>query len=62
MMETYLGDAVYARYDEVTGHIVLTTEDVIQTTNIIYLEPDVADNVVKYIKMVEMERNTRVSD
>jgi hypothetical protein len=38
-IKTYLGDQVYADYDGF--HVTLTTENGIQTTNIIYLEPAV---------------------
>ena len=36
----YLGDAVYAQVDEI-GCLVLTTEDGIEATNRIVLEPEV---------------------
>lgn len=39
-MKTYLGDAVYA--EETAGMIRLTTEDGLDETNVIYLEPEVA--------------------
>lgn len=35
----YLGDAVYA--EDVNGMVKLTTEDGIQATNTIYLDPEV---------------------
>jgi hypothetical protein len=38
-MKTYLGDGVYADYDG--HHIILTTEDGVVATNLIYLEPAV---------------------
>ena len=38
--KVYLGDAVYAEYDEL-GRIVLTTSDGRRDTNIIVLEPEV---------------------
>lgn len=45
--KTYLGDAVYAEWKN--GILVLTTEDGIQATNAIYLEPEVIDALLKYL-------------
>lgn len=45
----YLGDAVYVRMDEFNG-ITLTTENGITTTNEIYLEPEVWQNLLEYMK------------
>jgi len=45
--KVYLGDAVYAAYD---GYgLVLTTEDGIQTTNTIYLEPEVVQSLLDFV-------------
>lgn len=44
----YLGDAVYVDFDGY--HIVLTTEDGIQATNTVYLEPQVLDAFNKYVE------------
>lgn len=42
----YIGDAVYVEYN---GHsFVLTTENGITTTNIIFLEPEVYTELLKY--------------
>jgi hypothetical protein len=38
-VKAYLGDAVYADFDG--HHVVLTTENGLETTNTIYLVPDV---------------------
>jgi hypothetical protein len=46
----YLGDAVYA---EIEGAMVkLTTENGIETTNTIYLEPHVAEELVRYLRSI----------
>ena len=50
MEKTYLGDAVYASYD---GYqIELTTEDGLQVTNRIYLEPQVLEAFSRYTKQI----------
>ena len=50
-MKEYLGDGVYARDDGyVNGLIILTTEDGVRVTNIIYLEPQVIANLQVYLK------------
>lgn len=49
MAKTYLGDGVYADVDN-AGQLVLTTEDGINTTNTIYLEPEVVFALFEYIK------------
>jgi uncharacterized protein YbcI len=46
----YLGDGVYIAMDESRDMLVLTTENGIEATNVIYLEESVADNLVKYIR------------
>ena len=44
----YLGDGVYVDIDE--SSIVLTTENSIETTNTIYLEPEVLHSFEDYLK------------
>lgn len=44
----YLGDAVYAEWDE-WGRVVLTTEDGYRATNTIVLESEVYDALVQYV-------------
>lgn len=44
----YIGDGVYVEINE-GGQIVLTTEDGIKTTNIIYLEPEVYAALTEYV-------------
>jgi len=47
MEKTYLGDGVYALYD---GYqITLTTEDGINVTNTIFLDPHVVEALLLYI-------------
>jgi hypothetical protein len=47
-METkvYLGDGVYAQFDGY--NIALTAEDGVRVNNIIYLEPDVMEALIKF--------------
>jgi len=47
--KVYLGDGVYVEQDEYSG-IVLTTENGIQITNTIVLEPQVIANLFAYLK------------
>ena len=61
MAETYkeyLGDAVYAAWEEDRLSIVLTTEDGLRATNTIVLEPEVSDALNQWIKRV-MEQRTQ---
>ena len=44
--KAYLGDGVYANFDGY--HVILTTENGIETTNIVYLEEDVYLALSKY--------------
>lgn len=46
-MKAYLGDAVYADFDQ--RGLVLTTEDGIRATNTIVLEPQVLQALQKYL-------------
>jgi hypothetical protein len=49
----YLGDGVYAQWE---GDMVkLTTEDGVSTTNTIYLEPQVYEALVRFVKNAENE-------
>ena len=52
-MKEYLGDGVYAEF--VCWYIVLTTADGLETTNTIYLEPDVLRALFKFSKQHGME-------
>lgn len=45
----YLGDAVYAEINEAC-QLVLTTENGIRATNTIYLEMEVLDALLNYLK------------
>jgi hypothetical protein len=45
----YLGDGVYAEWDQY-GNLVLTTEDGIRATNTIVIEGDVWTALAAYVK------------
>jgi hypothetical protein len=47
MRKVYLGDGVYVEFDGFS--LVLTTEDGINTTNSIVIEPHVFANLIAYI-------------
>jgi hypothetical protein len=49
--KTYLGDGVYAAMSY-GGDIILTTENGVETTNTIYLDRDVLNNLNVYINRV----------
>jgi len=54
-LKVYLGDGVYADFD---GHdLTLTTENGIETTNRIVLEPEVMQSLVDYISWLKKEIN-----
>lgn len=50
MSKRYLGDGVYADYDEEGYHLILTTENGIQVENVIYLDPSVIHSLLEYIE------------
>ena len=52
----YIGDAVYAEFDEYGG-ITLTTEDGVSTSNSIYLEPEVFVALQKFELASRMDRS-----
>jgi hypothetical protein len=50
----YLGDGVYVQFD---GYdIILTTENGIERTNTIILEPEVTNSFLKYIESLKEQR------
>ncbi len=49
MAKTYLGDSVYADFDG--EHIILTTENGFGPSNIIYLEEEVFQSLLTYLKI-----------
>lgn len=51
-MKVYLGDGVYAEFDQF-GAVKLTTENGIETTNTIYLEPEVVEAFLDFLKWNE---------
>lgn len=50
----YIGDAVYAEVDDMSGGLVLTTEDGIEVTNRIVLEPEVLETLEGYLRRRRM--------
>lgn len=50
MNKTYLGDGVYAEYRHYG--VTLTTDNGIETTNTIYLEAEVLNNLNEYLKEI----------
>jgi len=57
MNKTYLGDAVYAEFNNrIPGDLILTTEDGIRATNTIYFEPSVLTALLYYVQEQRKER------
>lgn len=54
----YLGDAVYAEFDDQTLNVTLTTENGIEATNTIVLEPEVLDALGKVTQAWIYERQS----
>jgi len=52
----YLGDGVYAAWDEDLYAVVLTTENGIDVTTTIVLEPEVLDTLKKWITLALIRR------
>jgi len=48
-MKTYIGDGVYAKWEEI-GALTLTTENGAGVTNVIVIEPEVWVALVEYMK------------
>lgn len=53
--KVYLGDSVYADVDDMGFHIVLTTENGMVASNVIYLEPAVYAELVRYATRMKAE-------
>jgi hypothetical protein len=51
-MKVYLGDAVYAEEGLMGAGILLTTEDGIEVSNKIFLEPEVLIALIEFVKKV----------
>jgi len=49
MTKQYLGDAVYMEDDRVYGGLILTTENGVEVTNRIVLEPEAIPYLLKYM-------------
>ncbi len=54
----YIGDGVYVTFD--SFHLVLTTENGIQITNEIFIEPQVWLNLTEYVKKQIDRRKTEI--
>lgn len=55
--KVYVGDSVYAAFDGF--NFILTTEDGVDVTNIIMLEPLVVRCLMSFIKKIEEEVNEK---
>lgn len=53
-MKEYLGDSVYAEYEEIDQHIKLTTEDGESVSNIIYVDSYVEKKLVEFIEKINV--------
>ncbi len=61
MKKEYLGDAVYVDVDTFGRGIVLTTENGIEATNKIYLEPNVLKHLQEYLEALKKETDVEAS-
>ena len=59
-MKDYLGDGVYAEI--LPFHVILTTENGVETTNKIYLEPEVLDAFFRFIERAKKETHANPSN
>ena len=57
MRKMYLGDGVYAEFSN--GDIHLTTEDGIQVTNRIVLEPEVLAALLRFVERLRREHEVK---
>lgn len=53
MKHKYLGDSVYAEYNGFS--IRLSTETSLGSTNVIFLEPDVLLNLIKFVRQLDVD-------
>lgn len=58
--KTYLGDSVYADYDDNCGYIILTTENssTSSSSNCIFLEPQVIRALIRFIGLLHSREAT----
>jgi hypothetical protein len=54
MHKTYLGDGVYVKLSP-SGMIVLTTENGIETTNTVFLEPEVWQLLLQWVNRLSQK-------
>jgi hypothetical protein len=52
-LKRYLGDSVYVDFSY--GQFVLTTEDGVRTTNTIFLEPEIYEALVAYVRDLKVQ-------
>jgi hypothetical protein len=57
MNKTYLGDGVYAEYEDY--EVILTTENGMEVTNRIVLEAEVLESLNQYLKRMFNERYSK---
>jgi hypothetical protein len=53
----YIGDGVYAEYDGYS--IWLTTENGIETTNRICLDPEIYDSLTQFVESIKSEQEAK---
>ena len=51
-LKQYLGDGVYAEFDQDRGQIVLTAENGIEATDTIYLEAEVYAALQRFVEKI----------
>lgn len=49
-LKDYLGDSVYADVGTIPGEVILTTENGVEATNTIIMEPSVVKALVRWLK------------
>ena len=60
-MKTYLGGGVYAEYDTSAEHIILTAEDGVRVTNVIYMNRMVEQIFMEFIKKINADERSVIS-
>lgn len=58
MEKEYIGDGAYVEFDGYA--LILTTENGIEVTNTIYLEPDVLDKLNRYADKIRKKPGEKV--
>jgi hypothetical protein len=60
-MKTYLGDGVYAEFKTNIGYIILTTENGISIENKIYMDSQVQQKFMEFIKKINSDERAIIS-